>query len=130
VAARLTAEPGSRDYGYLTVRTRLFADVYGHGDVKPAAFQPPPKVDSTIIRLQPHGRAAELGISNTAAFLEFVSLAFQHKRKTLRNNLAPAIGKSVVDSWPEAGMRAEQLSLEQFAGLYHLATAAAVKKSQ
>ena len=61
------------------------------------------------------------------ANLEFVSQAFQYKRKTLRNNLAPALGKSVVDSWPEAGMRAEQLSLEQFAALYHRAASASSK---
>lgn len=118
VAARLIARPGTRDYGYLTVRTRLFADVKALGDVKPGSFQPPPKVDSTIIRLEPHGRAAELGIGDTGAFLELVSQAFRHKRKTLRNNLAQAFGKSVVDAWPEAGMRAEQLPLEQFAALY------------
>jgi 16S rRNA (adenine1518-N6/adenine1519-N6)-dimethyltransferase len=121
VAARLIAQPGTRDYGYLTVRTRLFAEVRALGDVRPAAFQPPPKVDSTVIRLEPHGRAAELGISDSGAFLEFVSQSFRHKRKTLRNNLAPVLGKAVVDSWPEAGMRAEQLSLEQFAELYHRA---------
>jgi 16S rRNA A1518/A1519 N6-dimethyltransferase RsmA/KsgA/DIM1 with predicted DNA glycosylase/AP lyase activity len=46
-----------------------------------------------------------------------VSQAFRHKRKTLRNNLAQALGKS-VNAWPEAGMRAEQLSLEQFAAIY------------
>ncbi len=121
VAARLIAVPGTREYGYLTVRTRLFAHVHALFDVKPGAFQPPPKVDSTVIRLDPHGRAAELGIRDTGAFLEFVSQAFMHKRKTLRNNLAPTLGKSVVDSWPEAGMRAEQLTLEQFAALYERA---------
>jgi 16S rRNA (adenine1518-N6/adenine1519-N6)-dimethyltransferase len=121
VAARLIAVPGTRDYGYLTVRTQLFVEVKALIDVKPAAFQPPPKVDSTVIRLEPRPRAAELGLSDTGAFLEFVSQAFRHKRKTLRNNLALALGKSVVDSWPEAGMRAEQLSLEQFAALYHRA---------
>jgi len=127
VAARLTAQPGTREYGYLTVRTRLFAEVRALSDVKPAAFQPPPKVDSTVILLEPRGRAAELSIGNTGAFLEFVSQAFQHKRKTLRNNLAPALGKSIVDAWPEASMRAEQLSLEQFAALYHRAAASLSK---
>ncbi len=127
VAARLTAQPGTREYGYLTVRTQLFAEVRALCDVKPGAFQPPPKVDSTVILLEPQGRAAELGIRDTVAFLEFVSQAFQHKRKTLRNNLAPALGKSVVDAWPEAGMRAEQLSLEQFAALYHRAAASLSK---
>ncbi len=121
VAARLTAQEGTREYGYLTVRTQLFAKVRALCDVKPGAFQPPPKVDSTVICLEPNRRAAELGIRDPGAFLGFVSQAFQHKRKTLRNNLAPKLGKDAVDAWPEAGLRAEQLSLEQFAALYHRA---------
>jgi 16S rRNA A1518/A1519 N6-dimethyltransferase RsmA/KsgA/DIM1 with predicted DNA glycosylase/AP lyase activity len=52
------------------------------------------------------------------AFLKFVAQCFRHKRKTLRNNLAEVYGNEVVDSWPEAGLRAEQLSVEQFAEIF------------
>jgi 16S rRNA A1518/A1519 N6-dimethyltransferase RsmA/KsgA/DIM1 with predicted DNA glycosylase/AP lyase activity len=51
-----------------------------------------------VIRLEPHLRAAELDIKDDGAFLAFVSQAFQHKRKTLRNNLAPALGKSFLSN--------------------------------
>jgi len=90
VAARLTARPGGRDYGYLTVQTTLFADVKLLFEVKPGAFQPPPKVDSAVVLLEPHGR--DLGIADRQAFLRFVGQCFRQKRKTLRNNLGPIYG--------------------------------------
>jgi len=118
VGLRLTALPGSRDYGYLSVRTRLFADAEAVFEVPPSAFRPQPKVHSMLVRLQPRLRAAELGITSEAAFLEFVSLSFRQKRKTLRNNLASVWGKQAIDGWPEGASRAEQLTLEQFAALF------------
>jgi 16S rRNA (adenine1518-N6/adenine1519-N6)-dimethyltransferase len=118
VAARLTARPGTRDHGYLSVRTQLFADVEALFDVAPSAFRPPPKVYSTVVRLLPHHRAAELGIADAGRFLAFVAQCFRHKRKTLRNNLAGVYGKDALDGQPETGRRAEELTLEQFADLY------------
>ena len=118
VAARLTAKPGTRDYGYLSVKTQLLADVKALFDVRPSAFRPPPKVDSTLVRLMPRDRAAELGIADPAKFLAFTSLCFRQKRKTLRNNLAGAYGKDAFIGLPEATKRAEELTLEQFAELY------------
>jgi len=118
VAERLAAPPGSRAYGYLSVAVQLFAAVRLLFEVRPSAFHPPPKVDSAVVRLDPHGRAAELGIGDPRAFLEFVGICFRQKRKTLRNNLAPVYGREVVDAWPEASLRAEQIPLETFAAMY------------
>jgi 16S rRNA (adenine1518-N6/adenine1519-N6)-dimethyltransferase len=118
VAARLAAHPGSRDYGYLSVQTQLQADVETLFDIPPSSFRPPPKVDSTVVRLRPRNRARELGIADPARFLRFVSHCFRQKRKTLRNNLSGAYGKDAMDGWPEAGRRAEELTVEQFAELY------------
>ena len=120
VAARLTAAPGSRDYGYLSIRTQLFADVEALFDVPPSAFHPPPKVDSTVVRLLPRNCAAELGIADLARFLSFVSRCFRQKRKTLRNNLAGLFGKDALAGLPEAGKRAETLTISQFADLFRL----------
>lgn len=114
VADRLAARPGSRDYGYLTVQTAVFAHARTLFDVKPGAFRPPPKVDSAVVLLEPRPPA----VADPEAFLRFAALAFRHKRKTIRNNLAEAYGKELVDSWPEASIRAEQLSLEQFIDMY------------
>jgi 16S rRNA (adenine1518-N6/adenine1519-N6)-dimethyltransferase len=118
VAARLTTGPGRREYGYLTVATALRAECRYLFEVKPKAFHPPPKVDSAVLRMEPRERGAELGIGDRDDFLRFVSQCFRQKRKTIRNNLAGLVGKEVLDGWPEGGLRAEQLSLEQFAGMY------------
>lgn len=109
VARRLVAQPGSRDYGYLTVATALFATPELLCEVPPSAFRPPPKVDSAVVRFSPRVPA----VPDPEAFLQFVAQCFRHKRKTIRNNLAVVYGKCVVESWPEAASRAEQLSLLQ-----------------
>jgi len=116
VAERLVAQPHHREYGYLTLQTALFADTRLLFDGKPGAFRPPPQVNSAVVLLTPHQRDFE--IPDREAFLRFLSLSFRQKRKTLRNNLAPIYGKEMIDDWPEAGLRAEQITLEEFAGLY------------
>jgi 16S rRNA (adenine1518-N6/adenine1519-N6)-dimethyltransferase len=116
VASRLVAHPGERDYGFLTVRTAVFADVRRLFDVKREAFRPPPKVDSAAVLLEPRTRA--LPVEDTEAFVRFVGQCFRHKRKTIRNNLAEIYGNHLVDGWPEAGLRAEQIALEQFAEIH------------
>ena len=112
VALRLAAHPGQRDYGFLTVRTAVFADARRLFDVKPQAFRPPPKVDSSVVLFEP--RAQPFPVDDTEEFVRFVGECFRHKRKTIRNNLAGIYGSGVVDSWPEAGLRAEQISLDGF----------------
>lgn len=109
VALRLVAQPRSRDYGYLTVATALFAAARLVCEVPPSAFRPPPKVDSAVVEFSP----CDPSVSDPEAFLKFAALCFRHKRKTIRNNLAVVYGKGVVESWPEAALRAEQLSLLQ-----------------
>jgi 16S rRNA (adenine1518-N6/adenine1519-N6)-dimethyltransferase len=115
VAERLVAQPGSRDYGYLTVQTALHATARLLFEVKPAAFHPPPKVDSAVVLIEPHKR--EWGVDSDRS-LHFVGRAFAHKRKTIRNNLAEFYGKDLVGAWPEAGLRAEKLSIEDFVRMY------------
>jgi len=119
VADRIAAGPGQRDYGYLTVALQLFFDAARLFTVKPGAFRPPPEVDSAVVRLEPNGRAAALGIEDPAAFRRFAALCFRQKRKMLRNNLAGVYPRDQVNALPEASARAEQLSLEQIAALYH-----------
>lgn len=116
VAERLVALPGHREYGYLTLQTSLFADTRLLFDVKPGSFRPPPQVDSAVVLLTPHGRHLDVG--DREAFLRFLRHCFRQKRKTLRNNLAGVYGKELIDAWPEAGLRAEQIPLEQFAAMF------------
>ena len=116
VAERLIATPGHREYGYLTLQTALFAETRLLFEVKPGSFRPPPQVDSAVVLLTPHMR--DLGVGDRDAFLRFLGQCFRQKRKTLRNNLAGIYGKEAIDPWPEAGLRAEQITLEQFAEMY------------
>jgi 16S rRNA (adenine1518-N6/adenine1519-N6)-dimethyltransferase len=116
VAERLVAQPGTRAYGFLTVATAVFARVRLLFAVAPAAFFPPPQVDSAVVLIEPHGVAA--GLDDAQGFLSFASHCFRHKRKTIRNNLADVYGREMVDAWPEAGLRAEQIPLEQLLEMY------------
>ncbi len=113
VAERLVAQPGSRDYGYLTVQTRVFTIPKLLFRVPPGAFSPPPKVESAAVLLEPRTPP----VPDAAAFLEFAARAFRQKRRTLRNNLSPFYGSQVAQL-PEANLRAEQLSLEELAALH------------
>ncbi len=120
VAERVTAAPGNRQYGYISAALRLFSDAAILFEVKPGAFQPPPKVDSAVVRLTPHARVPELGIADPARFLEFISRCFRQKRKTLRNNLAAFYPRALLDTLPDTSRRAEELTLEAFAALYRI----------
>jgi 16S rRNA (adenine1518-N6/adenine1519-N6)-dimethyltransferase len=116
VAERLAAAPGNREYGFLSVATQLFANVRVLFEVKPGAFRPPPKVDSAVVLLEP--RAEAPAADEAEGFLKFVGQCFHQKRKTIRNNLADLYGKDFVASWPEAGLRAEQIGIDGFKAMY------------
>lgn len=114
VAERLTATPGTREYGYLTVQTALFSRARLLFGVKPGAFRPPPKVDSAVVLLEP----CPARVDDPEGFLQFASACFRQKRKMLRNNLAGRYAKEAVDALPEGGKRAEQLSLDELAAIF------------
>ena len=111
VAERLTAAPGSRDYGYLTVVTGVFSTPRYLMSVPPGAFHPAPKVDSAVVQLD-----LKTPSPGDDDFLEFASRCFRHKRKTLRNNLVARY--PAVAGQAESGLRAEQLSIGQLRDLY------------
>ncbi|HWF11041.1 MAG TPA: rRNA adenine dimethyltransferase family protein, partial [Bryobacteraceae bacterium] len=110
VAARITAKPGSRDYGYFSVECQLLAETEYLFTVPPGAFRPPPKVESAVIRLTPR---SEIAVADVEGFLAFASACFRQKRKTLANNL-----RALYGAHPELSRRAEQLSVEELIALY------------
>jgi 16S rRNA (adenine1518-N6/adenine1519-N6)-dimethyltransferase len=122
VADRVSAAPGIKDYGLLSATAQMHARVDYLFTLPPEAFNPPPDVFSTVIRLEFAPRFAELGVE-PAPFDAFLRQIYAQKRKTLRNNLRTAgHGQVAIDAaWP-AGVtpeiRAEALGLEDTATLY------------
>ena len=119
VAERITAGPGSRDYGYFTVAVQARAEAELLFTVKPSSFKPPPKVMSAVIGLRPRRHPA---VADVDAFLRFARLCFRQKRKTLRNNLR---GSGLPAEGPELDLRAEQLSIAELAALFQRTAPAA-----
>jgi 16S rRNA (adenine1518-N6/adenine1519-N6)-dimethyltransferase len=123
VADRLVAQPGSRDYGYLTVATQLFSQPHIALAVPPGAFSPPPKVRSALVSFSMQARFAAWPQATCDDFLEFVKRCFAQKRKNLLNNLAgayprPAIEQACAQAGKSPALRAEQLSLEELAAIF------------
>lgn len=118
VAERVVSPPGVKTYGILSVLAQLVADVSIPLRLDPNDFEPPPEVESAVLRLT-FKRPAP--IVNLEGFREFLERAFTHRRKTLTNNLAPI--------WPnlkehlklldiEGTRRPETLAVVEFLGLY------------
>ncbi|MDD4965564.1 16S rRNA (adenine(1518)-N(6)/adenine(1519)-N(6))-dimethyltransferase RsmA [Halothiobacillus sp.] len=120
VVDRLAAHPGNRDYGRLSLMVQAVAEVESLFVVPPTAFNPPPKVDSAIVRLVPREQPL-VPDDLKPLFGELVSLAFAHRRKTLQNNLKHRLPTStIVDAGIDPGTRAEQVSLDEFISLARL----------
>ncbi len=123
VADRVSAAPGSSDYGVLSATTQLYARVENLMTLPPEAFSPPPQVYSSVLRLTFAPRFEELGV-DAEGFIAFLRQCFAQKRKTMQNNLrAAGYDAAVVGSAAErAGVslqaRAEALPLEDSAKLY------------
>lgn len=115
VADRVLAKPRSRDYGYLTVVVQSWAEVEFIAAVPPESFRPPPKVDSSVIRL--HSKSEVPG--DLDAFLKFAGHCFRQKRKNLRNNLNVAYQGVNWDTLQERTLRAEQLTIAELRDLWH-----------
>lgn len=87
VADRILAGPGSKTYGALTVWLRSYADISKGITVGPHAFSPPPKVDSAVIVLQPHGRRPK----QPQKLAQLIKICFQQRRKQLNGILQKAL---------------------------------------
>jgi 16S rRNA (adenine1518-N6/adenine1519-N6)-dimethyltransferase len=129
VAQRLTARPGNKSYGYLSVATQFYSRPELALKIPRGAFSPPPEVDSALVTLRLPGENAKLGLENGNAFLEFVKTCFGQKRKLLANNLRalaePARVRKLLEQLRlRADARAEQLSVAELAGVYRAISSA------
>lgn len=123
VAHRITAKPGSKAYGYLSVATQLYARPEFVFEIPRDAFRPPPKVTSALVTLRFPGERARLTLHDEERFLDFVKLCFSQKRKTLVNNLRSlakpdAVRGALASLGLRPDARAEQLTVAQLAAFY------------
>jgi len=120
VVDRLAAEPGTADYGRLSVMVQYRCAVTSLFRIGPGAFTPAPKVESAVVRLVPHA-VPPVVVRDTEVFERVVKQAFAQRRKTLHNNLKGLLDDVQLHSVGiDPGLRAERLTLAQFAALSNM----------
>ena len=124
VAERMSAKPGTRTYGYLSVLCQDVAEPRVVQHLKPGAFRPPPKVQSALVRLELRDTPLRGNIDG-ARFLSLAGRLFGQRRKTILNNLQSATDldrqacmEILVRSGLEPRLRPEDLSVQQLATLF------------
>ncbi len=119
VAERMTASPGSKSYGILSVLLQTWYDIEYLFTVNEQAFIPPPKVKSAVVRLT-RNRRKQLGC-NEKLFKTVVKTSFNQRRKMLRNSIQSLLSEEhPLPGDPMLTKRPEQLSIEQFEHLTNL----------
>jgi 16S rRNA (adenine1518-N6/adenine1519-N6)-dimethyltransferase len=117
VVDRMVAAPGGKDYGRLSVMLQFRYSVTRLLNVPAGAFSPPPKVQSSIVRLVPRP-AHELPAVSADLFGRVVTAAFGQRRKTLRNALAELLPEEALRAaGVDPGARGETLTVDQFVRL-------------
>jgi 16S rRNA (adenine1518-N6/adenine1519-N6)-dimethyltransferase len=112
VAQRITEKEGNKTYGILSVLTQAFYEAEYLFTVPPDVFNPPPKVESGVIRLI---RKESFALPvNEALFFKVVKTAFNQRRKTMRNSLKSLQLSDKLREDAIFAQRPEQLSVEQF----------------
>jgi 16S rRNA (adenine1518-N6/adenine1519-N6)-dimethyltransferase len=118
VVARMAAAPGRKDYGRLSVMLQWRYEIESVLDVPPAAFDPPPRVDSALVRMQPLAAPARVDVGRLS---EVVSVAFSQRRKLLRHTLGRWLQEQGVAVDFDLQRRAEEVPVAEYVGLARLA---------
>lgn len=117
VVERMSAKPGGGHWGRLSIMVQYHCKVEHLFNVGPGAFNPPPKVDSAIVRLTPHNELPHPA-QDICALDRVVREAFNQRRKTLRNTLKNLMNSADIESVGiDPGLRPEQLQLADFVRL-------------
>ncbi|MEE9310528.1 MAG: 16S rRNA (adenine(1518)-N(6)/adenine(1519)-N(6))-dimethyltransferase RsmA [Cocleimonas sp.] len=120
VVERISAKPGNKVFGRLSVMVQYYCETEYLFFVGPESFDPPPKVDSAILRLTPWADRPYKA-NNDEQLSQLVAQAFSMRRKTLRNNLKKIISAEQIENIGiDPSHRAETLSVEDFVKLSNL----------
>ena len=114
VGQRIASQPGSKVYGILSVLTQAFYEVNYLFDVSEESFNPPPKVKSGVLMFKRKSEIVEM--RSEKHFFLLVKTAFNQRRKMLRNGVRGLFDEATLKN-EIFSKRAEQLTIEQFAGL-------------
>lgn len=124
-AQRICAEPGSRECGAISLAVRYYSTPKLLFNVSRGSFFPPPNVDSCVIKLEIN-KTPPIQINNSSKFFELVRTSFSQRRKVLINPLSKKLNiskdclKNILNDLNiPPTVRAEQLSLEQFADIFN-----------
>ena len=124
MAARLSAKPGNKDYGSLSIFIQYHLTVEKLFNVLPGSFFPKPKITSSVIKLVPY-EAPPVILEDESNFFDFVRLCFSQRRKMLRsvlkqhNKWEEEISNRISDEM-DLTRRAETLNLNEFVKLYNI----------
>ncbi|MFN4264570.1 MAG: 16S rRNA (adenine(1518)-N(6)/adenine(1519)-N(6))-dimethyltransferase RsmA [Aquabacterium sp.] len=122
VVERMVAEPGTKDYGRLSVMLQWRYDMELVVDVPPESFTPPPKVDSAVVRMVPWAEPATVDVK---LLEEMVAVAFSQRRKILRNTLGGWIEQRGLQTDFDLQRRAEEVPVADYIALAQLAARSA-----
>jgi 16S rRNA (adenine1518-N6/adenine1519-N6)-dimethyltransferase len=114
VVRRIAARPATKDYGRLSVMLQWRYHVEHLLDVPPEAFEPPPRVDSAVVRLLPWPQPAVLDV---ARFEALVQVAFSHRRKLLRHSLGPWLDTQGFAGTFDLQRRGEEVPVTEYVSL-------------
>ncbi|MGB4191789.1 MAG: 16S rRNA (adenine(1518)-N(6)/adenine(1519)-N(6))-dimethyltransferase RsmA [Rickettsiales bacterium] len=120
VALRISANPGTKAYGRLSVISQLLCDVQWHFDLPPEAFYPPPKITSSVISLYPKEIIPDKGVISSVE--QITKILFNQRRKMLRSTIKQVhqdIDGLIFGTSIELTQRPEELTIEQFVELAH-----------
>ena len=122
VVERMAASPGSKDYGRLSVMLQWRYDIESLIEVPPEAFDPPPRVDSAVVRMQPLPGTAAV---DARLLGELVTVAFSQRRKLLRHTLGRWLEQRGCTAAFDLQRRAEEVPVAEYLALVAAVTAGA-----
>ncbi|CUX96093.1 Ribosomal RNA small subunit methyltransferase A [Candidatus Gullanella endobia] len=120
LANRLVAYPNNKAYGRLSIIAQYYCHITPVLEVPPVSFRPAPKVNSVMVRLVPYTKPL-FSVKNLSKLITLTKIAFNQRRKTLRNSLCDLFStKQLAEQGIDAMLRAENLSIEHYCRLANI----------